>query len=660
MIGTLLSNRYELIEKIGEGGMAQVYRAKDKLLNRFVAVKILKDEYSNDSEFVTKFKREASAAASLSDNNIVNIYDVGTQGNINYMVMEYIKGSTLKQIINQNGALEPARVIEIANQIAKALDCAHKNNIIHRDIKPHNVVVTAEGLVKVMDFGIAKISDAATITNTSKIMGSAHYFSPEQARGGFVDNRSDLYSLGIVMYEMATGKVPYDAESPVSVALKHIQEQVVPPINLNSKIPQSLNDIILKAIEKEPIKRYQSAKEMMRDLENIKSNISYTVPSSNIDSDETRVMEPIVLDDDNDDENDEDFDDEKPKKPLQKKKKIIILSLIAVLVIGLGFLGGYLIVNKGLAGKPSGKSVTVPKIIGMKKDEAEKKLKDLGLVMTVSAHKKSDKPAGTILECTPDEGSSVKTGDEVRVIISGKTDSAQTMPDLTEMDYDTAVAEINKLGLKLGKKSQKSSDTVGAGLVMEQTPTADSAIDDSTVVDLVLSTGPDVKYQEVPNVMGKNKDSIAEYFTSKNLKLDLKQGNPAPSPDQENLIYSMSIAGGAKVKEGTTVTVYYYAPTTEGKANTPPKDNTTKTSVTTTQAPATVTVPALKDFTAEAAQAQLKNAGINYSVVSDIETEDKNQVGKVASMSGATPGQQVDPTKVTIVLHVYKLKAKTP
>lgn len=250
MIGTVLSNRYKLEEEIGVGGTAVVYKAKDILLNRNVAVKVLKGEFSDDEDFVSKFKREATSAASISDTNIVNIYDVGTEGKINYIVMEYIDGKTLKEVIKEQGKIGPKALVGVAIQISKALDCAHRNNIIHRDIKPHNIMVTKEGLVKVTDFGIAKASNSVTITSTNKVLGSAHYLSPEQAQGKQVDCRTDIYSFGIVLYEMATGKVPHDADTPVSVALKHIQEPVDPPRNLNGSIPNSLNNLILKCLEK--------------------------------------------------------------------------------------------------------------------------------------------------------------------------------------------------------------------------------------------------------------------------------------------------------------------------------------------------------------------------------------------------------------------------
>lgn len=552
MIGTILNSRYELIEKIGEGGMAKVYKAKDNLLNRFVAVKILKKEFSDDSDFVDKFKREAAAAASLSDNNIVNIYDVGSEGSINYIVMEYIKGKTLKQIVNENGSLEPARVIDIAIQIGRALDCAHRNNIIHRDIKPHNIVVTDEGVVKVTDFGIAKVSNSVTITNTSKIMGSAHYFSPEQARGGFVDNRSDLYSLGIVMYEMAAGKVPYDAESPVSVALKHIQEQVIPPIKLNSTIPQGLNNIILKSVEKEPIKRYQSAKELIKDLENIKINTGYTIDKTDYDKDATRIMEPIVLD-----EEEEELEEEN-KNLSGKKKSIILFSLLAVLVIGLGFLGGYLWFNKSIGTTPATKNVVIPDIIGKTKEDAEKAIKNKGLVFTVAGHKKSDKPAGTVLECDPEVGKSVATGSEVRVIVSRVDDTSQTMPDLTDMDYDTAASEISRLGLKLGKKLTKNSDTVGKGLVMEQDPAADTDVDENTVVNLTISDGPEIKMVTIPDLSNSKLKDAETLLTSLKLKFKEVKGNTAKDANSNGLVYAQDPAKGSSVQENTVVTLTYY------------------------------------------------------------------------------------------------------
>ena len=265
--GRLLGNRYEIIEKIGNGGMATVYKAKCHVLNRYVAVKVLRDEFTTDEEFIKRFEVEAQSAASITHANIVSVYDVGKEGNLYYIVMELIKGKTLKEIITQErGPLPWKWSVNIAIQIASALEVAHRNNIIHRDIKPHNIIITADGTAKVTDFGIAKAVSNSTITAFGTTIGSVHYFSPEHARGGYTDAKSDLYSLGVVMYEMLTGKVPFDADTPVSIALKHMQEKPVEPIKLNPSIPYAINKIIMKAMEKDISLRYQNATELLKDL----------------------------------------------------------------------------------------------------------------------------------------------------------------------------------------------------------------------------------------------------------------------------------------------------------------------------------------------------------------------------------------------------------
>ena len=267
LIGKMLENRYEIIEKIGNGGMATVYKAKCHVLNRYVAIKILRDEFTTDSEFIKKFNSEAQSAASLTHPNIVSIFDVGNEGNLYYIVMELIQRKTLKEIIIEDGILSWKWATNIAMQIASALQTAHTNGIVHRDIKPHNIIITEDGVAKVTDFGIAKAVSNSTITAFGTTIGSVHYFSPEHARGGFTDAKSDLYSLGVVMYEMLTGRVPFDADTPVSVALKQVQEEPVAPIEYNKSIPTSINGIILKAMQKDPNMRYQSADEMLYDLD---------------------------------------------------------------------------------------------------------------------------------------------------------------------------------------------------------------------------------------------------------------------------------------------------------------------------------------------------------------------------------------------------------
>ena len=265
MSSRLLAGRYELIQKIGDGGMAVVYKAKDKLLNRYIAIKILRPEFTKDDVFVENFKRESQAAAKLSHPNIVGVYDVGKEGNINYIVMELVDGRPLSDIIAEEAPMDYRTVINIARQVASALSVAHKNKIIHRDVKPHNILMTKDGVAKLADFGIAKAVNDATLSTGSKVIGSIHYFSPEQARGNYVDERSDIYSLGIVMYEMITGRVPFDGDNPVTVALKHINEDVIPPSEFVSGIPPALERCIMKATNKFQTNRYSSADELIEE-----------------------------------------------------------------------------------------------------------------------------------------------------------------------------------------------------------------------------------------------------------------------------------------------------------------------------------------------------------------------------------------------------------
>ncbi|AYD40018.1 Stk1 family PASTA domain-containing Ser/Thr kinase [Clostridium fermenticellae] len=568
MIGTMLGNRYELLEKIGEGGMALVYKAKCHLLNRFVAVKILKKQFSNDSDFVKKFKREATAAASLSDNNIVDIYDVGTQDDINYIVMEYIDGKTLKQIITQNKRINTTRAVNIAIQISKALACAHKNNIIHRDIKPHNIMVTDDGVVKVTDFGIAKASNSVTITNSSKVMGSAHYFSPEQAKGSFVDFRTDIYSFGIVIYEMVTGRVPYDADSPVSVALKHIQEPVVPPIEINHDIPQSLNKLILKAIEKEPVNRYQDIKDMLTDLRRIEKNQDFNISISDLDDDMTRVMDPIVMDDDknknyndkddledDDEDNNEDNDIEdasKFKNLNPKKKKRILMAAIGLLVVVIGAVTGYFAFGKYF--DASAKEVSVPNVVGMKQNDAKKAIEDKKLKFVLAGKEKSSQPEGTVIKTYPSSGTKVKANSEVRVSVSSGQDNL-SVPNVVGVDLGSAKDIITSSGLKVGSITYKYSDSTQSGYVISQSPESDSNATSDTEVSIVVSRGPQIKNVTVPDVTGKGVDEAASILYGSGFKVS-KSAITTNDKSQDGKVASQSISGSAR--QGSTVNLNYY------------------------------------------------------------------------------------------------------
>lgn len=620
MIGTVLGNRYELLEKIGEGGMSTVYKAKCNMLNRFVTVKILKKEYSNDEEFVEKFKREAMAVASLSHNNIVNIYDVGSQGDIHYIVMEYVKGKTLKEIIREEGRLNSRDAVRVGIQIGKALECAHRNNIIHRDIKPHNILVTGEGVIKVTDFGIAKATTSVTITNSSRVLGSAHYFSPEQARGSVVDCRTDIYSLGIVLYELVTGKVPYDAESPVSVALKHIQEPVVPPKLINDHISDSLNKLILKAIEKEPIKRYQSVADMVTDLKKIQENKDIDIVIHDFDEDATRVLDakavneklknmPKVSSEINRNVN----------KNSNNKKKILIPAIIILFTV-VALVSGYFLYNKMAA---TG-DVKIPTIIGLKQEDAEKLVVNEKLKFVVTGKEKSDKAEGTVLRCYPDEGTTVKRGTDVRVIVSGGS-NAYTIPNVKNMDLNSAKDVITKAGFTVGGISYASDNSIIKDNVISQTPEPDTDGKKNDKVSLVVSTGPSETIVEVPDLHGKTIDQASAMLTNIGLKLGSKSTTHTDDSSLKDTIKSQATDPGEKVKTGTAIDVTYYV-LGDGDMAIVPKINYI-----------------------DGAEEQLNSVGLVLGTVSTKATTDPNQDGTVYSTSPKANSAIKKGSKVNII-----------
>jgi len=472
MIGTLLLNRYELIEKIGEGGMGIVYKARCHLLNRFVAIKILKAELSKDEAFVAGFKREAKSAGSLSHPNIVSVHDVGVENHINFIVMEYINGKTLKQVIKEKGRLSPGETLDISLQIAKALECAHKNNIIHRDIKPDNILITDDNIVKVTDFGIAKVIDSATIANPNKFIGSAHYFSPEQAKGGLLDCRTDIYSLGIVMYEMLTGRVPYDSESSISIAMMHIQEPIIPPIEIITDIPENINQAILKSLEKEPIKRYQTAKEMIHSLFMIKEDLDFRVNLNNRSNDATMVMKPVIVTDTGNDitkamskvtvvETPISNKDKKivsKNQRLSKHKKLLLIFGSIILVVMIVILGKY--ISKGASDvtkAPLKKTVVqkklVPSVIGNTIDIAEHTIVSKGFTLGTISNDYSDNIAnGLVISESPEINTPYEKGGKVDLVVSqGRKIVQVNVPELTGKTIEEAQKVLDDLQLKLGQ-----------------------------------------------------------------------------------------------------------------------------------------------------------------------------------------------------------------
>ena len=568
MKGIILGGRYELLEKIGEGGMAEVYKAKDNKLNRFVAVKILKKQFADNEDIALKFKREATAIANLSDANIVNVLDVGTQEDIDYIVMEYVSGKTLKELIKYSGKLNYNTAIKIALQIAKALDCAHRNNIIHRDIKSQNIMVTELGEVKVTDFGIAKSTDSQTITNTTSIIGSAHYLSPEQAKGTYIDFRSDIYSFGIVLYEMVTGRLPFEGDSPVTVALKHLQEDPVPPKNMNSAVPDSLNKLILKSIQKEPIKRYQNAKEIIQDLQKIQDNPDVVIGGdiSSVDNDSTIIMSPISapistantshiskLEEDYYDEYDDDyadyddFDEEKTKNKKNNsglKKTLITIGIIITLLL-LGSVGYFLAMGSG-----DSKEVEVPNIVGKLTDDGRKQVEDLGLKLVIKSSSKSDKPENTILETDPKAGMKVKKGAIINVIVSAGEEQIE-MPDLREFEKTNIIKRLEAKNLNNYTIKEEYSDDVKVGYLIKQTPEAGTKVTKDTNIEIVVSKGPETKFVDIVDVTGKTVSEAKDALKGLDITVIEEVTN---DKSEDGIVLRQSIAP-TQIKEGTPIEI---------------------------------------------------------------------------------------------------------
>ncbi|WP_410768182.1 Stk1 family PASTA domain-containing Ser/Thr kinase [Fontibacillus sp. BL9] len=511
MIGHELGGRYQVIERIGGGGMALVYRAQDILLNRFVAIKVLRQQFVNDEEFIRRFRREAQSAASLSHPNIVSVYDVGQEEDIHYIVMEYIEGQNLNEIIKERAPLQVEESIRIASQIADALDHAHQNQIIHRDIKPHNILIGRNGRVKVTDFGIARAVTSATITQTGSVVGSVHYFSPEHAKGVTTGEKSDLYSLGIVLYQMLTGQLPFLGESPISVALKHLQEHFEEPRMVNPMIPQSVENIILKSMRKNPAERYQSAKEMLRDLETcllperrLESKLSFVDED---DEDSTRIVPAIkpqgkaaaggsklsrdaqVPD-----------DGKTAQKSSGKGKAALWISLTVVVLLAM--LGVAWYVNK-MVTVPETK---VPSVLNLSEQEATTKLTELGLVVgNVARVYKEGVNEGIVYEQSKPEGTTVKEGATIDFTVSTAKELPQ-MISLSGMTYEDAVEQLVQHGIdedRIRKTEDFSDEEIGK--VIGQSPDANAEYDPA-MVDVVLkvSKGPDSV--EMPDLVGKTLD----------------------------------------------------------------------------------------------------------------------------------------------------------
>lgn len=565
--GKVIGNRYEIIKKIGVGGMATVYKAKCNILKRYVAVKVLRDEFTTDEEFIKRFNTEAQAAASLTHPNIVSIYDVGHEDNIYYIVMELVQGKTLKDIINEDGALPWKWALNVSIQVASALEMAHKNNIVHRDIKPHNIIITEDGIAKVTDFGIAKAVSNSTITAFGTTIGSVHYFSPEHARGGYTDAKSDLYSLGVVMYEMLTGRVPFDADTPVSVALKHMQEKPVEPMKLNPTIPYAVNKIIMKAMEKDPNERYQSATEMLKDLSlALKNPDGDFVKEKNFENEYTQRITTLNDEDfskynkDEDEENEEET--EEPTNKMSKKKKIIltvVIILAIILIPVIGFFGAKAIMD---AGVPD--DIDIPNLVGKTLDEARAELEGTDIELVSTDEFNADVEAGKIVSQDPEyvEGYTIKENATINVVVSKGIETA-VVRKVTGMTYEEAVAELEAANLK-AERVEETSQTVEAGIVIRQEPEADAEVNAGDTVKVYVSIGTGIEQVEVENVVGKTEQEAVAILRDR-LGFEVNVGYRDDSSEETGVVLSQDVSGGSKIDEGSTINIVVnsYEPTKE-------------------------------------------------------------------------------------------------
>jgi len=505
--GRLLGNRYEILEQVGNGGMATVYKAKCHVLNRFVAVKVLREEFTTDEEFVKRFNTEAQAAASLTHPNIVSVYDVGSEGDLHYIVMELIKGKTLKEIIKEDGAISWKWSVNVAIQIASALETAHKNHIIHRDIKPHNIIITEDGIAKVTDFGIAKAVSNSTITAFGSTIGSVHYFSPEHARGGFTDPKSDLYSLGVVLYEMVTGKLPFNADTAVSVALKHMQETPKEPIELNPEIPKSINDIIMKAMQKDINLRYQTATEMLKDLSRAAKNPTgdFVVMEKQENDFPTQRLSTIY--------DKSEVREDKKKVGFMKKHKILLITIGAILLFALTIFATSMLLNAF-----EKKDVQIPNLVGKEQTQAKSEADGSKLIFEIIGEEFSKEvPAGCIISQDPPyaENFAVKEGSTITVVIS-KGRNLVEVPKVVGKKVDEAITELETLGLKVTVEEEYNKK-VQTGYVIEQSVEAKTEIDAGETVVIKVSKG--IETVIVPNLIGKTEDVAKDMITESGLKL---------------------------------------------------------------------------------------------------------------------------------------------
>jgi len=549
--GQKINDRYEIIRSIGEGGMANVYLAYDIILDRKVAVKVLRGDLAEDDKFVRRFQREAIAASSLNHPNIVEVYDVGEDGGKYFIVMEYVDGKTLKSLIKKRGALTLPEVIDIMLQLTSAIECAHESYIIHRDIKPQNVIILEDGRVKVMDFGIAAQLNSNDLTQTNSVMGTVYYLPPEQANGNVTTAKSDIYSLGILMYELVVGKVPFKGDSPVEVAIKQMRDRIPDITAANPDIPQSIENIILRACAKNPKNRYNSANEMHKDLETAldpdrfnEARVVYEYPESNFDEPE-KLPTGAKRSDRNSDKSDKDED--KKDKKLNKMTKVLI-GVAGALVAALLFV--FIIYPKFIS-KPS---IEVPDVSDMSISQAERTLEDEGFeVATKTKKKASDEiKKGKVIETDPEAGRTIKKGSKITLIVSSGSKKIK-IEDYTGDNYYEVKAKLEAAGITVETETKDvaASDDTKEDVVIDQDVEPGEKLGKG---DTIILTIPNI-YETYPDFAkeGYDEASLKTYCAKHDITLNIKY--QVDLNKSEGTIISQNMAPGTKIKEGATLTV---------------------------------------------------------------------------------------------------------
>lgn len=542
----VLDNRYKVIEKIGVGGMADVYRGYDELLGRTVAIKILHANFASDEGFVGRFKREAQNAGRLSHPNIVNMYDVGYDQGYHYIVMEYVEGQTLKEYIQERGKLSVDEAIKFAVAIAEGLEHAHAMGIVHCDIKPHNMLITKSGRLKVTDFGIARAMNSQnTMMYTNSVMGSAHYLSPEQASGKAIDGSTDIYSLGVVLYEMLTGRVPYEADTPIAVALKHVKDKLIPPTRYNPSIPPLLESVVMKALQKKPADRYRSVSEMIGDLRMSGGFAGFGTSRLRQYDFATQVLPPVNEMTSQLEELDEEVQEEEHKGILGTIAKIpqkyILLGSVVIFVVA--FLWAFL----SFGNFWSNATVTVPNVVGKQVSVARNILEDNHLRVSVSEVANSEVPAGKVISQTPASGESVKENHPVHLVVS-KGAGDLTVPDLSGLTVDQAKQRLKDMGLVLGKITTQEDSSKPDGVIISQSPSADGKINKGQLVDVVVNKLSPKKVT-VPSLIGMTLKDARDALSSLEISLASING----STDESSIVTDQSVAAGKDIEQGGSI-----------------------------------------------------------------------------------------------------------